>query len=405
VRILQLATYPIKEPLHGGQIRVAEIKRVLEQAGHEVINIAISEETHSQYSDTDLLVSSEVLGQFVELPFCGDLATSNYSTSDTVISHITQVVGADSVGVVFIEQPWLWPSVKYLCDHNPAFSGCKFVYSSQNIEYKSKELLLENRKLSRNSVQKVVDEIENLEIELCRSADLVVACTDIDALEFESMGASNVVVCPNGVRAMNPATDTVRMIQEVIGGEARYALFVGSAYPPNADGFWSMLGDSLAWMKPNEHIICVGGVSDILADFAPAAAEKNEYINFDRIKRLGFISTGVLDALLDQASVIICPITYGGGSNLKTAEAISSCRPVVATEAACRGFDFVGDLSDFDVCSAESEFRESMKKFLRGRQDYGSVPKYGLTESSLRTKVQWSYTLAQLSDVYSLLCA
>ena len=59
---------------------------------------------------------------------------------------------------------------------------------------------------------------------------------------------------------------------------------------------------------------------------------------------LGLVDPVVLEALLTRAAVILLPKTRGGGSNLKTSEALLARRPVVATRLAFAGFEAWRDL-------------------------------------------------------------
>jgi hypothetical protein len=59
---------------------------------------------------------------------------------------------------------------------------------------------------------------------------------------------------------------------------------------------------------------------------------------------LGAVDPAVLDALLARAAVILLTKTRGGGSNVKTSEALLARRPVVATRLAFVGFEGWRDL-------------------------------------------------------------
>ncbi|KIU01700.1 hypothetical protein, partial [Staphylococcus aureus] len=62
--------------------------------------------------------------------------------------------------------------------------------------------------------------------------------------------------------------------------------------------------------------------------------------------------------------VVILPKLYSGGSNLKTAEAIVSGRPIVATRLAFEGFEACTDLNDITITDDPSEFWESVDRYL-----------------------------------------
>ncbi|OOE95379.1 glycosyltransferase [Salinivibrio sp. IB643] len=291
---------------------------------------------------------------------------------------------------IFLEQPWLWPLVKKKI-HEEQLST-KVVYSSQNVEYITKLSILESNQVIDTC--NVVQSIKELESDICANADVVIGCTQQDIDEFVKFGAKKSVLCPNGI-ASHVTTESSKELIKSLVGDRNYALFVGSAYPPNAQGFWTMLGNSMAWLKPNQMIVAVGGCSLILEDFAPIDSRMYDFVNFDRIKRLGFVESDELASLIEEADVLILPITSGGGSNLKTAEAIMSGKPVVATSKACRGYDITANLSDFDVCDDQQTFVSSVQKYLGS--ECRSVSD---DEMKIRETVLWSSTLADLQKVF-----
>jgi hypothetical protein len=77
------------------------------------------------------------------------------------------------------------------------------------------------------------------------------------------------------------------------------------------------------------------------------------------------LSEDRLVGLLQVADIILLPITEGGGSNLKTAEAIVSEKRVVATEYAFRGFDELKKLSNIFIATKPQEFREAIMRALQ----------------------------------------
>lgn len=57
----------------------------------------------------------------------------------------------------------------------------------------------------------------------------------------------------------------------------------------------------------------------------------------------GVVSQPCLEGLLNGANCIVLPLTQGGGTNLKTAEALWAGKHIVATTVAMRGFErFIG---------------------------------------------------------------
>lgn len=390
MKILQISTYPIVRPLHGGQIRVKKIKEELIKLGHQVKSISFSEYSHMFFDDElDYVVSSATLSKVIKTRFSTDLATAFESKdSKAMRAFITKHILAFNPDCIFLEQPWLWPLIKSMLEDG-TLKNIKVVYSSQNIEYLTKLSLFESNDITDTCG--VVDSIKEIESDLCSSADIVIACTETDLQEFVTLGAKRTVLCPNGVTPFAGSKESIDQIKHLIG-ERKFALIVGSAYPPNAQGFWSMLGNSMAWLAPDEMIIAVGGCSMILEDFAPKESMIYDFVNSDKIKKLGFVECDELSALISNASVVILPITSGGGSNLKTAEAIISGKPVVATTMACRGFGDVKKYSNFLVCDDKDKFIGGIKHYLEF-----DIEDISDDEKSLRNSVLWDNALAELS--------
>ena len=126
----------------------------------------------------------------------------------------------------------------------------------------------------------------------------------------------------------------------------------------------------------------------------PVKAKLYSNVSLDRIKNLGIVSNELLAAFIEKAQVILLPITIGGGSNLKTAEAIASCKPVVATTIASRGFDIVNQLSNFVVTDNKEEFIKSVYGFL---DNYNiNIKQINVEEKKIRETVYWENTLNDL---------
>src|SRR6185503_21305679 len=94
---------------------------------------------------------------------------------------------------------------------------------------------------------------------------------------------------------------------------------------------------SMAFLAPDERVVVAGGIADVLLH-APAY-RLWERINASRLMLVGQQSEQDLAALIALASCIVLPITIGGGSNIKTAEAIFSGKPVVGTTLSLRGYE------------------------------------------------------------------
>jgi hypothetical protein len=147
-------------------------------------------------------------------------------------------------------------------------------------------------------------------------------------------------------------------------GHISYLLFVGSAHPPNATGFNDMLKPQLTMLAPDERIVVVGGVCSLLPEMEMFKAAPG--LNETRVESVGSQDSGGLSSLIELSKGFILPITGGGGTNLKTAEALYSQRSVVATSLAFRGFERFCDFPNVYIADEPAEFKSRIVDVLRG---------------------------------------
>jgi len=233
----------------------------------------------------------------------------------------------------------------------------------------------------------IVARIEERERAVSRAADLCIAVTEDDAAVLRGYGARRVVVAPNGIVERRVDERHLRDWTWFLR-DKRFALFVGSAYPPNSAGFWQMYKPSLAFLAPDQRILAVGGVCGLLVE-DPAYREWSG-VNAARLETAGVQSEEALGALLRLAACIVLPITFGGGSNIKTAEAIHSGRPVIGTTHSLRGYEFARRLPHVHCTDDPATFRALTRAALDG-----SLPPPAVADdAALRDSVLWTCTLA-----------
>jgi Glycosyl transferases group 1 len=285
---------------------------------------------------------------------------------------------------VHIEQPFMLPAFEALkqADH----PDVELIYSSQNIEGRLKREILERSDHRPEYIDRVVDYIEELERRAVGSARVVISASRDDGEHYERLGAVDVLVCRNGATAPS-ARATGPAGRET---ETRYLLSVGSGYPPNVDGFASLLLDpALLFLPPRRALVVAGGMADGLAD--DPRFQEYESANRRRVELCGVVSDNELNDLKGHAHGFVVPITHGGGTNLKTAEAIISDKWVVATSVAMRGFtEFIGE-EGILVEDEPRAFRERIRDVL-------AQPALDLRPHAreARRAVEWENSLAPL---------
>ena len=399
MRVLQLSTYPARIPRHGGQARVANIRAILERAGHEVQTLAVYEPEHyggEAVESHDIAFPPTSAFRERALPYCTDYASGEFLAGDErAFQKFAGLVRRFEPDVVTLEQPWLWPGIARLRREAPDLAF-KVVYSSQNIEAPLKREILAH--LSGSEVEAIVTRIETRQREVAAASDLTIACTESDRAVLRDFGAQRIVIASNGIVERHADSRMMHDWEWHIGGR-RFALFVGSAYPPNGVGFWEMFAPSLAFLAPGQCILAVGGVSGLLVQHAEYSAWQG--INDSRLVRAGFQSEEALAALIALASCIVLPITRGGGSNIKTAEAIHSGKPVIGSTKSFRGHERTLALPHVYRTDEPAEFRRLVKAALDGTLP----PPTCADDPALRDSVLWRETLARLPDEFAALVA
>jgi len=268
---------------------------------------------------------------------------------------------------IIFDHPWLWTEAKKLKEK---FPNVKLINSSHNIEFLLKSDLLNG--FDQESKVEAVKYVRSIEEEIARECDLILCITELDKLWFQNNGAKNVVCGNNGT-----LTTPQRVTSNV-----KYGLVIGSGHPPNVEGSIKYLYDATEWMPENSRLIYVGSMCHALRGNVGREIDlaKNTEVVF-----LGVKSDEDLKKLIASASVVILPIPYGGGSNLKTAEAICSGRPIVGTSKSFRGFDdFIGSRNTTIEDDVDS-FKEACFNFIE--EKLPTVFRYG------HEKLLWKATL------------
>ena len=258
---------------------------------------------------------------------------------------------------IIFDHPWLWTEAKKL---KRIFPKVKLIHSSHNIEFLTKSDLLEG--LDQDAKIDAVKYVKSIEEEIARECNLILCVTELDKLWFQNNGAKNVIDANNG---------TLTTPQRV-SSTNKYALVVGSGHPPNVEGSIKYLSDATESMPENSRLIYVGGICDGLRG---NVGREIDSAKDTEVVFLGVISDEELNKLIASANVILLPIPYGGGSNLKTAEAICSGRPIVGTNKSFRGFDsFIGSRNTVVEDDVDS-FKEACFNFLE--EKLPTVYRYG----------------------------
>lgn len=364
--VLLLSTYPITSPRHGGQVRVANIAKTFGDNDWKVVHLAVYEPEGyppSTLGSNDVEFSAgssfrKYKGKYV--PLINDLLSGEYAASEQggfpdILKKLPSVID-----VIHVEQPWLWPLVLKI-KQLPQYQNACLIYGSQNIESPLKQEILDSYGIT--GAESVISDIDALERKATLEADISVAVTQSDFDILVSWGAKVPVLAPNGIAPWTAKADVLETWKQRLP-QSPWILYVASAHPPNFKGFNECLGSSLACIPPDSKLVVVGSVCEHLE--ATLRASRWGQLNLSRLQLLYMLTDDDLDAVKTLAQAFLLPIPHGGGSNIKTAEAIYSGKYVVGTEAAFRGFEHHVSLPEISVARNPYEFHTAIRERLVG---------------------------------------
>jgi len=358
-RVLMLATYPIQPPCHGGQRRANAIATSYRGCGWEVEHIGVfaprSYKVEGDQSD-HLMFSKEFARAMTREQLRPDVHASEFFTRnprslDILIARIEKF----GPQIIQFEQPWLFPALAgYLKANRHRY---RIIYSSQNIEHELlRDILVTAADGNADAHSNAARRIEQ---SLVTFADVTICVTETDAAVIRSWGARRVVVAINGADRRPPAT--VPALESRLAG-GPFAVVAGSAHPPNCTGFLALLGTTFAFVPPHAKVVVAGGMAGLVKS-APAFEGRQAMLH-RRALLIETPSENDLNYLINAASAVMLPITQGGGSNIKTAEALLTDRPVIGTSMSFRGFEAFVQSEGVSICDRGSEFRHEVRRAL-----------------------------------------
>jgi hypothetical protein len=358
-RVLLLSTYPIAEPLHGGQRRVRAIFDCYRRCGWTAKSVsAFPSGWYVHHADaperTELVMPRGDF--FAANGLRPDLHICRYfDKHDAYRADFIETVDRFRPDVIQFEHPWMYPVIRdYMSD---TLARCRVVYSSHNVEVELLQSILKEERHPRAA--DFCREVRDLEQSLVRAADATICVTESDAAAFRGWGAERLFIAPNGANR-RPADDSESVARAL--RNANYALVTGSAHPPNCSGFLNVLGSDFAFVPPDAKVVIAGGMSNLLDSSLPF--HQRDSMVRSRTIRMAAPEEPELNCLVNNAGVIILPITEGGGSNIKTAEALLSDRPIIATPTAMRGFDAFRESPGVTIEDDPGRFRKLVREAL-----------------------------------------
>lgn len=381
-----VATYAPSEEF-GGPARIHHMGASLRAAGHQVAYVVVAANHQAKrLGQLDLM-------RVVERPFrtrvdhiysdvdLAQRALANPAHAQAISAHLSKI-GAD---LVILEHPFLIEVVHAAIEP----LGIPLVYSAANIEYR---LLRELERFVFDWKRRTDrwEEVREFERRACEIAAAVTAICAHDQQVLRDEFGVEAVLVPNGSLIADHPLPTASPPTHRLGQPVDFAV-AGSAYWPNTEGLAKIASPSLAFLPPTTRIHVAGSMAnEILRE---RSVDRKHSANASRLVLRGFLSADELVATFHAARAILVPIFTGEGSNLKTADALASGRPVILTERATRGYEDViaDDDEGVTVVADADEFRAAMSAALRSERS-------GPVGTNRHRALRWSARVSPLAD-------
>ena len=393
--VVTFSTYA-PSPLYGGPARLHWIRVVLEQAGFTTSSVVVNTLPDAgSLTQDDLRVRPSVPLGFAHHPLYEDVMVGQRAAAQhDIVQGVRRYIVAQRPRFVWLEQPWLMA----LVDAVGLPIGAKLVYSSQNVEFKLKVVLenLHNPQSDKPNAA-LVEQVRAIEAEAMERAALVFSICEADRTDLLATFGTNSAVLPNGSSIGQAQPDPGSRFAAMFHQPGRrFFGFAASSYLPNQAGLAAIADPSLAFLPPSARIALAGSISDAVKDHPQIL--RHWALNAKRLACFGFLSPADFTQFSLHLPCTIVPILHGGGSNLKTADALASGTEVIASAESMVGYEDVVSEDDTNLTIVHSapEFRTAMLEVLsRDPRPRVSTPRAELLSWPQRLRVAAS-TLAGL---------
>lgn len=368
-KILYLLPYSKDGHVHGGKVRSDWISRKLLEIDKSLAVVYVDDRNYVSVKKPfwRTLVPKELAGDL-------DFLTRDYSLELLVDSQTE---------IVVFEQPWLWGEIERI---KLKYPNIRIVYSSQNVEWELKRKIFE-RYLGNMDFEPIIKFVLELEIKIAKTVNAILAVSAEDANWYQGFTDTKVILAKNGTSLKHDERADIR------ANDSNYGLVVGSAHPPNIEGVITYLSDPDVWLPRGSFIKIVGSLSSPLEPYWSGLTNR---WGEPCVELFDSMPEKELNEVIRKAKVILLPISYGGGTNLKTAEALASNSYVVGSRSAFRGFD------EYSTSDGVFKVDSSMEFKIRTIGCLNEVK--SVTERKLLPELHWNNSLAPVrSKILELL--
>lgn len=278
---------------------------------------------------------------------------------------------AKKAQVVIFSHPWIFPFVAEVLDENKQF----IIYDSHNCEGMLRVKLIDD---GSTVADKICKEAVRCEVELCKSANLILACSEEDKqsyINLYNIEPEKIIIVPNGVftNQIIPCNDENKRdkLRIKFGLSKPTACFIGSGYYPNEEA--ARLIADVADLLPQYQFVIIGGVGNSIRDI-----DTNEH---DNIIITGFVNEQEKIDYLYASDIAINPMLSGSGTNIKMFDFMAAGLPIITTDVGARGIKNTED-SVYLLCEKNKfDLRDKIIKLIDDKNLCNKLRIFGRKEA------------------------
>jgi glycosyltransferase involved in cell wall biosynthesis len=284
-------------------------------------------------------------------PLSGDPYRATKFNTDAFRSAVQETLEGGSFDLV-------WANFLNTVDLLPGDIEAEVILDEHNADVRYWESFLDGGRVERTFARLNIRRIERFRERIGDRVDGVVSVSEADATEARGWAGEPVWVMPNGVDTgtFSPETDPSETDEQV--------LFVGSLDV-------RMNQEAIEWFVRSAW----PSIRDAVPDATFRIVGRNPTTQIERLAEAeGVELVGEVPSVVpyyDEASVVVAPLQYGGGTKLKVLEAMAMARPLVTTPTGASGIPIEEEHAH--VREREEGFADSVVSLLENPDDRDAI--------------------------------
>jgi glycosyltransferase involved in cell wall biosynthesis len=379
MKILQVCSKIPFPPKDGGSIAMNILTDGLINAGNQVDVLAINTAKHfidinevaqnyrdkTNYRLVYIDTSIKPLEAFFNLFTTKSYNISRFQSQDFEKVLIEQLKSG-AYDVIHLETLWVTPYIDII----RKYSKAKVVLRSQNIESMIWERLAEDagNPIKKMYLKLLAKRLKKYEFQLLNEFDAIATITELDSIAYKKMGCTIPIIhVPFGIDLNNYKIDVSNL-------EKPSVFHIGAMdWRPNANGInWFL---KKVWLNVMEK-----KYSTKLYLAGRNVPDSHQFIN--------------------SKSIMIVPLTSGGGMRVKIIEGMALGKTIISTSVGAEGIDYTNG-KNILIANTENEFEEAILKCINNTTFSDSLGKNA--RILIETKYDNKMICNKLSNFYKSL--